>query len=125
MCPAPSNSAIGIGERSISERLASGTPAGGGRGGGLTFTLRFIGVPGLFPVCRNPGDQRAILIEAFAGQHQSLVGNLIFANVFAVLAVAHFDDCEDAVQHAIEIQVTQPDNVVGQKRNHVVAEPKL
>jgi hypothetical protein len=44
-----------------------------------------------------------------------VVGDLVFADVLAVAAVAHFDDGHDTVENAIEVQITQPNDVVGQK----------
>jgi hypothetical protein len=67
------------------------------------------------PIRGNPGYECAILIEAFAGQYYAVVGNLVFADVLAVAAVAHFDDGHDTVENAIEVQITQPNDVVGQK----------
>ena len=46
----------------------------------------------------------------------------IFADVFAVIAAAHFDHDHHLAKLAIDLHVTQPDNVIGEKRNRVVAE---
>src|SRR5688500_15387988 len=124
MWPGPSSSAIGTGERSMREWQASGRSGVRELDAGAAFTSP-LPVPRLLPIRGNPADQRAIRIEASVAQRHSLVGDLVFANVLAVLAVAHLDDGEDAAKHAVEIEVAQPDDVVGQKRDQVVAEAEL
>ena len=51
--------------------------------------------------------------HAFARDH-------IFADVFAVIAAAHFGDEEHLPQLAVDFHITHPDNVIGQKRNRVM-----
>src|SRR5271168_5352013 len=56
--------------------------------------------------------------------HHALAGNDIFADVLAVIAAAHLDDSHHLAKLAIDFHVTQPDNVVGKKRNRIVTELK-
>jgi hypothetical protein len=53
--------------------------------------------------------------------NHALVRDDIFADVLAVIAAAHFDDDHHLPKLAIDLDITKPDNVIGQKRNRVVA----
>src|SRR4051812_43847589 len=52
----------------------------------------------------------------------ALVGNHIFAHVLAVVAAAHFDDDHYFAELAVDFDVTQADNIVGQEGDGVMAE---
>ena len=69
---------------------------------------------------RNSSDQALIVREAVTNDDHTLVGDDIFADVLAVIAAAHFDHDHDLAKLAVDVYITQPDNVIGEKRNRVV-----
>src|SRR5471032_3397399 len=54
----------------------------------------------------------------------ALAGNDIFADVFAVIATTHFDDDHDLSKLAVNFDIAQPDDVIGEERDRIVAEGK-
>ncbi len=49
-------------------------------------------------------------------------GDLIFADVVAVIAAPHLDDDHDLAKLALDLHVTKPDDIVGEKRDGVGTE---
>jgi len=48
---------------------------------------------------------------------QPLGGNLIFADVLIMVAAAHFDDQQDFAKLALDLGISQPDDVIAEKRD--------
>src|SRR5688572_31939937 len=71
---------------------------------------------------RKPAGKPGVLCVPRADHDHSFTGNYIFANILAMVSAAHFDHDHDFAELAIDLHITQPDNIVREKRNGVVAE---
>src|SRR5438874_9801004 len=101
----------------------SGT--GGLRASSLLFRLRF--QRGFFFWRRaragargNSASQPVVIRAPRVDDDHAFARDHIFADVFAVIAAAHFGDEKHLPQLAIDFHITHPDNVIGQKRNRVM-----
>src|SRR5450759_3783145 len=65
--------------------------------------------------------QPVVVRGSRADDHHALVRDDIFADVFAVIAAAHFDHDHHFAKLAVNFHITHPDNVIGQKRNRILA----
>src|ERR1035437_1755695 len=70
----------------------------------------------------NASDQAPITLEPRAYQHDSIRGDLILPNILAVIATTHLDDDHHLPQVAVDLNVSKPDDVIGEKRDGVGAE---
>jgi len=55
---------------------------------------------------------------------QTFIGNHIFANVLTMVSTAHFDHDHDFAELPIDLDITEPDNIVGEEGDRVMAELK-
>ena len=79
-------------------------------------------IAGAVQMLRNSRDKAMIIREAFADDDHALGGDFIFADIFAMVATAHFDNDHDLAQLAVDAYVPKPDNVIGEKGNRVGTE---
>src|SRR5471032_339476 len=98
---------------------------------GLPLFLRFRFRPGFVPLRRmrtgprrDPRDQSFVVRRPRPDDDHALVGDDVFADVLAVIAAAHLDDDHDFAKLAVDLDIAQPDDVIGQERDRIVAEGK-
>ena len=82
-------------------------------------------IAGSVKMLRNSGDKALIIREAITQDDQTLGGDFIFADIFAVVATPHLDNDHDLAKLAVDTYVPKPDNVIGEKGNRVGAERKF
>src|ERR1700686_445265 len=130
MCVAPSTVAIGNGERSKQPLDSSDSIVAGGASMDMLHArlrlwrgLVFLRPARTGPVRYSRAHLGIVGAPRMDNDH-ALVGNDIFAYVLAVIAAAHLDDDHHLAELAVDFHVTQPDNVIGEKRNCVGAELK-
>src|SRR5690348_10100724 len=95
----------------------------------LSWLVRTWGRRFRFPIGRfrslwNPGNKTPIVFQASA-YCQTFGGDLVLANVFAVVAAAHLDHHDDFAKPAFDLDVAQSDNVVSQKRDRMRAKEEI
>src|SRR5665213_3422205 len=73
---------------------------------------------------RDSRGQTVIVRGSRVDHDHALAGNDIFPDVFAVIAATHFDDDHDLAKLAVNFHVAQPDDVIGEERDRIVAEGK-
>jgi len=54
---------------------------------------------------RNPGDKTLVIREALAHDDHALGGDLIFADILAMVATAHLDNDHDLAKLALDVYV--------------------
>lgn len=74
---------------------------------------------------RNSGDKAVIF--RFAGQDydESIFGDDVLADILAVIAATHLHDDNDFAKLAVDLDITEPDNVISEKRNRIVTKGEL
>src|ERR1700688_5044938 len=73
---------------------------------------------------RYSGAHFGVVRTPRVDNHYALVGNDVFADVLAVIAAEQLYDDHQLAKLATDFHVTQPDDVIGKKRNRIVAELK-
>src|SRR5664280_495230 len=58
---------------------------------------------------RDPGGQPAIVCAPRMDDHHALVCDNVFADIFTVVAAAHFDDDHHLSKLAIDLDIAKPD----------------
>src|SRR5580692_9235676 len=64
---------------------------------------------------RNSRNQAVVILEAAADNH-SLGCDLVFPDIFTVIAPAHLDNYHDFAELALDLHIAKPDDIVGEKR---------
>ena len=73
----------------------------------------------------NPADEALEVGEAFAKNHDTLGGDFVLADILGMVPAAHFDDDHDLAQLAIDGDIAEANDVIGEERNGVGAERKF
>ena len=73
---------------------------------------------------RDSRDKTAIPFHAGA-YDKSLGSDVVFPDIIAVVAAPHFDDHEDFAELTVDLYITEPDNIVGEKGNRKVAKAEI
>jgi hypothetical protein len=65
-------------------------------------------------------------IPSHTGAYDDPLGrDFIFPDIIAIAAAPHFDDHEDFAELTVDLYITKPDNIIGEKRNREVAEEEM
>src|SRR5947209_1505878 len=127
---APSSAARGIGEASAIGPQRSGIPCS-------TLFLKLVSIGSIMLAffspslrllwfCRDGNSRDEPLITAEALADDDSVGcDFVFPNVFAVIATAHLHDQQNLAKCSLDLHVSEPDNVVGEKRDIKGAERRI
>ncbi len=74
---------------------------------------------------RRPPAEDSLVVEHRVADDDTVIGDLELPDLVAVGAGAHFDDRHDALQAALDLDVTLDDDRVGEKRRPVGAEAQI
>src|SRR6266446_1327369 len=74
---------------------------------------------------RNSGDKAVIFRAAGQDYNEPIFGDDVFADILAVIAATHLHDHNDFAKLAVHLDITEPDNVIGEKRNRIVTKGEL
>src|ERR1700679_2349325 len=88
---------------------------------GLILGFRIMGglylLGGRVRMHRNSADKTLKVSEAFAEDNHARGRDFILANILGMIPAAHFDHHHNLAKLAIDGYVSQPDDVIGKKRN--------
>ena len=73
----------------------------------------------------DSADKSLIVRKALAENHHALGCDFVLANILGMVPAAHLDHDHDFAKLAIDGDVAQPDDVVGEERNRVGTERKF
>ena len=65
----------------------------------------------------NSADEALIVCEAFAENHDALFCDFILPNILGMISASHLDYDHDLAELAIDGDVAQPDDVIGEERD--------